>query len=1067
MSKKPQVKALVLGLMLGLASAQLAFAQSTTSSAVNGRVTDPEGRPVAGAVVEIVHVPSGTRKTVNTDAQGRYSSAGLRVGGPFTISVIKEGFEGAKREQLSLPLGETKTFNFDLESEATDLEAVEVVATSGATVFDPNNMGATSNVSRDMIDSLPSISRSLEDFVRTDPRITQIDKGRGGISVAGQNNRYNSITIDGVPTNDPFGLNDNGLASLNQPISLDTIEQVSIGVSGFDVSQSDFTGANINAITKSGTNEFSGTVYYNFQDNDLISDNPSEFLGFTQQKTYGFTLGGPILQDNLFFFVSYEKFEQDLGAPSIGLLGGNAVTNLRFISPADVARVQQVARTVYNFDVGTVEIPPGVTNEDDKLLVKLDWNINDSHRLSVRYNETNGEVLRFRDLNSGNFSLSTQWDVDDRTTESWVANLYSDWSASFSTELSVSNTKYEAVRVIPVQAPDVRIRFGNGAEFLNFGPDQFSHDNRLETETQTAFFSANWFLGDHTIKFGADYKNDDIFNLFGRDLFGVYTFNSIDDFSAGRFSSYSRRAAQPGQPVESLAADWELANLGFFVQDTWFVSPNLNILYGLRVDTPDVKGRPTFNQTFATAYGFRNDTTIDGNEIVQPRFGFNYTFDTERPTQFRGGLGLFAGSAANAWLSNPFSSTGLNFIQLSATNSTGFSFNPNNQPVPPASVIEQVVDVVDPNFEQPTVWKSNLAFDHELPWMGLVASAELLWTNSENAIFYQHLNLGSPNGRLPDGRFHYFQNTLNTGTGACLTNPVSVSQNCNRFNRNRTFADVLLLTNTNKGDAQNLTLSLEKPMDDRNWSAKLAWTMGRAEEVNPGTSSQAASNWNSRQIFNHDDKAETANYEIKDRVVLTYTHRWYFFGDDLATKFSVFGEGRSGRPFSYVFANDANGDRISGNDLFFIPNEGQVQFTSNTSAQAIQQFFAYINNNEYLSSNRGSVAERNANTMNWVNSFDVRFSQEIPGIFKGKGEVFLDIINFGNFLNDDWGQIVEFPFPFGVRLANFAGVDPTTGRYIYSLPVDANGNFLPTQTEVRDNNAQSRWAAQIGVRYSF
>jgi hypothetical protein len=278
---------------------------------------------------------------------------------------------------------------------------------------------------------------------------------------------------------------------------------------------------------------------------------------------------------------------------------------------------------------------------------------------------------------------------------------------------------------------------------------------------------------------------------------------------------------------------------------------------------------------------------------------------------------------------------------------------------------------------------------------------------------------------------------------------------------------VLLLTNTNKGDAQNLTLSLEKPMDDMNWSAKLAWTMGRAEEVNPGTSSQAASNWNSRQIFNHDDKSETANYEIKDRVVLTYTHRWYFFGDDLATKFSVFGEGRAGRPFSYVFANDANGDRISGNDLFFIPNEGQVQFTSNTSAQAIQQFFAYINNNDYLSSNRGSVAERNANTMNWVNSFDVRFSQEIPGIFKGKGEVFLDILNFGNFLNDDWGQIVEFPFPFGVRLANFAGVDPTTGRYIYSLPVDANGNYLPTQTEVRDNNAQSRWAAQIGVRYSF
>lgn len=1058
MLKHPRMKALVVGVVMGLTGAQFAFAQSTTASNVTGRVIDAEGRPVAGAVVEITHVPSGTKRTVTTDAEGRYTSRGLRVGGPFTVTVTKEGFETETLEDLSFQLGITQTLNVTIIPEAAELAAVEVTGARINTVFDPANQGLSTSVMREQIDALPSIARSIEDYVRIDPRVTQYDKERGGVSAGGQNNRYNNITIDGVPTNDEFGLNDGGLPTTegSQPISIDTIEEISIGISSYDVAQSDFTGANINAVTRSGTNEFRGSVYTYYRNNDWVGDDQfnQPFRGFEDQLTVGGTFGGPIIQDRLFFFVSYERFKSDNPAPDVNFRIRNGVRQ-QIVADSDIQRILAAAQR-YGFSPGGLTID-GITNEDNKYLIKLDWNASESQRLSVRWNRTEQETLRTPNIGVNSISFSNYWYTQQFKFNSFVGHLYSDWSTNFSSEFSLSYSSYDSVPINRTLAPSVRVGVNNNADSVFFGTEQFRHANELLTDTITGYFAGNYFLGDHEIKFGVDFKRNDIFNLFLESFYGRYEATSVENFEAGRLSRYTLRFPAQGTDPGFAAADWALRNWGLFIQDTWNASPNLTINYGLRWDLPQTSDRPPLNSAFQTAFGLPNDGTVDGNGILQPRVGFNYTFNTERQMQLRGGVGLFAGSSPGVWLSNPFTNNGLTIRVLDVNNPTGIPITatlPTSVPNITGTPIRADVDLVDPNFEQPAVWKGTLAFDYELPWYGLVASAELLFTEAKNSIFYEHLNLGPGRGQLPDGRTFFWSSVAETG----FTNPASPTAG-RRNGNNPAFNDVLLLRTTNKGNARNATLSLEKPMEN-NWFAKLAYTYGEAEDPNPGTSSRAISNWNSRIIFNPNEEVSArSNYAIKDRFTAAFTYQHYFF-EGLATRFSAFWEARSGRPFSYVFLGDANGDNISGNDLFYVPSgPGDVFFRTPEQETA---FFRWLETNQYLNSRRGQVVERNASNMPWARSIDLRISQELPAFFDVKGTVFLDILNFGNLLDEDWGVIDEVGFPFGVPVARFAGV--RNGRYVYDYTFGEAG---PTLFQRRDARGQSRWQAQLGIRLAF
>ena len=465
----PRMRLVVSAIAFGLMSA-VALAQDT-STAVTGRVLDGEGAPVAGAVVEILHTPSGTRKLVTTDESGRYSSRGLRVGGGFVVSVSKDGMEAGKQDDVELRLGEVGTVNLIMgASEEATLGEVTVTAARVSDVFDSTKMGAATNVTREQIEALPSINRSIEDYVRLDPRLVQVDKDRGGISAAGQNNRYNNITIDGVSSNDEFGLNDSGFSSLGNPISIDAIEELNINVAGYDVSQGDSTGASINAVTKSGTNEFKGTVYGVYRKNNWVGDNEANqaFTGFNDEKTYGFTVGGPILQDRLFFFLAYEEFERSAPAPEVNRRLVNGVST-PIVSDADLAAIAARAQ-VLGFTLGQTRLSQ-LSTTDEKLIAKVDWNISDQHRASIRYGRTPGQSQRTPGISSTSVSTADHWFFDNVLNKNLTGQLYSDWTDSFSTEFSLSRNDYSSVPQNASFTPQVTVRVNGGADRVLFGTE--------------------------------------------------------------------------------------------------------------------------------------------------------------------------------------------------------------------------------------------------------------------------------------------------------------------------------------------------------------------------------------------------------------------------------------------------------------------------------------------------------------------------------------------------------------------------------------------------------------------
>jgi outer membrane receptor for ferrienterochelin and colicin len=1062
---------LSLGLALALATVTPAFAQQT-SAALGGVVTTEQGQPIAGAEVIIVHTPSGTTSRATTDASGRYNARGLRVGGPYTVTVIRDGFQSEVQENVYLVLGELSAVNVDLASaDVAELEAIQVIGTAGADVFSPEKMGAGTNVTRDQIEAFPSIERSLQDYARLDPRVVQTDKSRNEISVGGQNPRYNVIRIDGISTNDTFGLESNSLPTPRQPFSMDVIEEVAIDVANYDVTINGGTGGVINAVTKSGTNEFHGSVYGLWRDNSMVRDNEdgSDFSGFEDETTWGVTFGGPLIKDRLFFFFNYENYKMGAPGPAFGPVGSGA-SNIVGITQDDITRVRNIAAG-YGMDAGVFGGDMAADTTGEEYGFKLDWNISDAHRASFRFGTSDQSVANFPDFNSTNISLNTHAFQRDFGFDTYTVQLFSDWTDRFSTEAKVSFRDYSAVRTPTANTPEVAVRIGNN--FLNFGTEENTHVNVLETETWNAFFAGNLFLDSHTIKFGFDFEDNDIYNLFGRRTNGVYTFNSIDDFEAG-VPSFFQYFHPAGGNLDNMAAIWGMQNLGVFVQDTWNVNYNLTLTFGLRYDEPNVKDRPTYNAAAHTAFGYDNSSTIDGNGLLQPRFGFNYTFDSDRPTQLRGGIGLFQGAAANVWLSNPFTNTGFGYTDYRFSSGLSMPCNtpdgrcfvadPRGQLVLiPDSALggAQAIDFVDPDLGQPAVWKANIAFDHELPWHGLVVGAEVVVTNVKEAIYYQQLNLGAHTAVGQDGRLLYWNtNGLDPANWNQFGSNPSGSGVRSRTNANSAFTDAIIARSTDKGGSEQITLSLQKPFgNESDWSWMVAYTFTDADEVSPLTSSTSGSQWGNINTFHPNEEVEaTSAYEIRDRFTAAISWKHVFFGD-YATKVSLFYEGRSGKPFSYVFDNDANGDGRFGNDLLYIPaGPGDVLFGSPEEEAA---FWDYVNNNGYLSSHLGQVAGRNAVRGKWVNQFDVRISQELPGFFEGhKSEIWLDILNIGNMIDKDWGRIDEVAFPGSFGVVEYGGIDPVTGKYVYRFNT-------PDTSRIYDDRGISRWAVQIGFRYQF
>ena len=1112
---------LSLGLAIALAAAP-AFAQQTSAS-VGGRITSVDAAPVVGAQVTIVHTPSGTVSNAVTGADGRYTARGLRVGGPYTITIVKDGVTEV-REGVYLQLSETTSVDAMLGQDATTLAAVEVTGVAGGSeVFSATKMGSGTSVDERTIQSLPSTG-NIQDFIRLDPRVAFTDRASGSITAGGMNPRFNKITIDGVSASDTFGLEGNNMPTQRQPVSMEAIEAIDISLSSYDVTLAGAAGANINAVTKSGGNDFSGSVYGYYRDGEWFGEHPltgADFTEFTDERTAGMTFGGPLVQDKLFFFVNYEKYKR--GKPGPDLANTPLMRADGDFDAADLAEVQDIARTVWGIEPGETE-GSGDT-ELEEYAVKFDWNINDYHRANIRYSKL--EQVRVRPEGSGfsTVSLSSNWFDHEKSVESTVGQLFSSWSETLSTELKVSHRDYSAIRVTPTTAPAIQVYFDDNnastqptqGDFIRLGTERSSMGNALETKTWDYFGAATWTLGDHDVKFGAEYSDNEIYNYFLQDSWGNYSFYVPDiidpvtgavigrDYSNltnGYFFDYDLQyQTSPG----SVPARYSNRNLGLFVQDTWYVNSNLTLNFGLRADRPTTSPDPEFNAVMAGpqtidpntgrwtgGFGYDNTNTVNGDYIIQPRAGFNYTFDSERPTQLRGGIGLFQGDSPQVWISNAYQSTGLNYIAYSnyrhcdytgpvagTPNSTcldtDFNADGLNPTIPPSASANRNVNVIAPDFELPSVWKANLAFDHELPWYGMVVSAEVLMSEVKNGLFYRTLNVG-PGFTGPDGRTLYWNPDSplafgRTSSDPALTNPA-------RFGNNSFFGDVYLLENTNDGHSRQLTVSLAKPFTlESDWSWSFGYTYTNAEEVGALTSSTAGSGFGSQYGFSiNEPEATTARYEIKDRFSGSLNWGHAFFGD-YRTEVGLFYEGRSGRPYSYIFSGDANGDNRSFNDLFYVPEgPGDVlfgsisssgQFTADAAMEAA--FWEWLDTQDGLNRFRGTYAQENAFRAGWVNTFDLRFSQELPGFFKGhKSKLWVDIFNVGNLINDDWGHIVDYGFNGNQAAATLIGIHD--GQYVYGYrsgtSFGQNALAVPTDAD-QQTNGISQWSIQVGFKYEF
>lgn len=1043
------------------------FGQGSTTAAFNGTVLDKQGAPLPGATVVAIHLPTNTQYGTITRNDGSFDIPGLQPGGPYDVKVSFVGYKGAAQDSLYLRLGENIDLKFHMEEENVQLQEVRVVAKTDNT-FNASRTGAKTNVTREQMNELPSISRSLQDYTRLTPQA--IVTG-GGISIAGTNNRYNNFQIDGTVNNDVFGLSSsgtNGGQAGTQPISLDAIQELQVVIAPYDVRQGGFTGGGINAVTKSGTNKFSGTAYWFGNNQNFVGKTPTSDPNVTRKKLdsytdnqMGISIGGPIVKDKLFFFANAELAKKD--QPSTNNLGDGSSNFSKLLLDSIVNRIAQVAPG-YNtggYDAFTNTI------KSTKLFGRVDWNINANNRLTIRHSYVNAssDILSrsadfFRFNNNGYTFLSK--------TNSTVMELNSRISNNLSNELRVGYTTVRDKRdIMGDPFPFIEIKNIDGASnrTIDLGTERYSAANELDQNILTISDNFNYyynFLGKHTFTAGTHNEFFHFRNLFIRDNTGAYIYSSMNAFLNDLLpQEYSYSFSNPSTGSTKWAPKFNAYQLGFFAQDEWSVTNSLKFTYGVRIDVPVFPNKPSANTTFNadpnySQYGVATDQMPKAKVMWSPRIGFNWDVTGDRSTQLRGGAGIFTGRLPFVWLSNQFSNTGNEYVRYdfkgAANFPTGFQFrpDPNNQWVG-TSPLSSEIDVVDPHFKFPQSFRANLAVDQKLPY-GIKGTLEGIYTKKMNDIMYKDLTKNE------------------TGNLAGIDNRPTYTKIAGT-----PYTNVIYLTNTNKGYSYSITAMLNK---DFNFglSTMAAYTYGKSESVNDGTSSQAYSNWRYNYQYNGSNNPEMSYsaFDVRHRIVASVTYKKEYL-NKFATSVGLFYNGQSGANFSYVYNGDINGDGEYYNDLIFVPTDGQIdqmlangQFvttTSNTTAPAVQaaelkKFFA---DEPYLKNRRGEYSQRNGARVPFVHQFDLRIAQDFYLNVAGKKntlQVTLDIFNLANFLNKDWGRVYSAGYSYS--LMQYAGKQAVTNLPLYSFKqLGGNGHAW----QIDDFN--SRWRAQLGLRYIF
>jgi hypothetical protein len=1040
------------------------LAQGVTTATIIGSVMDTKGQALPGANVIAVHVPSGTTFGAASRSDGNFVIPNVRVGGPYTISVTFVGYKKEGRENIFLALAEVRRLDFKLVEEAVEVGAVQVVA-ERSQVFSEARTGASTNVSTEQIQSLPTIQRSIQDFARLSPQIVGTNIGQsentGGSRIGGKNARYNNIQVDGAILNDVFGLPESGTPggqANSQPISLDAIQEFQVSIAPYDVRQGGFTGGLINAITRSGTNQYHGSVYSFGRNQELVGGIPGATGG---SKTYltdfrdlqgGLRFAGPLIQNKLFFFVSGELRRRD-DPRDVGFRGSNSPVIFN-VPESDMVNIANITKNQYGYDPGTFGKYTGNT-EDNKIFARLDYNASSRHRLTLRHNFVDATFDRGVTRDNQSYSLTSQEFVFDNVQHSSVAELTSTFGNNLANEARLSYTRVRDKRTGTSDPfPQVRITVAPSSNVF-FGIERSSQANRLDQDIVEFTDNFTYFAKNHTFTLGTHNEFFAFENLFVQDFYGNYEFANIDSFRIGRPSRYRYSYLNPNNPNAQLTAKWDAYQLGFYAQDEWKARSNLNITLGVRVDVPIFADKPARNRTVeASFFNLRTDLIPDKNLLWSPRAGFNWDVSNNRTTQIRGGIGVFSGRSPGVWLSNQYSNTGLDFLRIDvSTRPPNFVADPFKQPRPGqpgvnlSPVATTVINVTDPNFKFPQVFRANVAADRQLPF-GLAGTLELIYTENINDILYQDRNIAQATTPLFafDGR-PLFSRRVNS------TN----------------FTNVLVLKNTNKGSQYFATAQLQKLLGQgilRDLFGMVAYTYGRARDVNSGTSSVAFSNWQNNLVPGdpNNPPLTTSNWEIRHRIVGSLSYRFSVV-QKFGTTVSLFYEGRSGRPFSYTYNGDANSDGSSLNDLVYVPKdandiilEPNSASDTRTPADIWAELDAFIKADEALNGQRGKIFTRNSAREPWVNQLDLRIAQAIPTISSHNVELTLDILNVLNLVNSDWGKQEYAPFP-GYQLLAFRRYDTATGKLV--------ARFTKPVTKFNTDNLLSRWAAQLGIRYSF
>jgi len=1054
MKNKPRILlGFVLVWVLVAGAPQPAPAQTVTTGTLTGVVLDAQKAVVPGANVVAVHVPTGTTYEAITQADGHFSMLAVRVGGPYMVKATMSGFKTEEQSGIQVGLGETRQVDFALQV-ASIAETVTVVAEGQA--IDVARAGTAANVSQVSIEAMPTISRSINDFARLSPYFNTNTDSAGGsdmISVAGRNNRYNNMQIDGAVNNDVFGLASTGTPggqTGTQPVSLDAIQEIQLVVSPYDVRQGGFSGGGINAVTKSGTNSFHGTGYYYMRNQDWVRGipgivtvaNPSPattWVGPFSDKQVGFAVGGPVVKNKLFFFTNLDWARKTTPTG----FSADGSSGQKFPDGDLIPQVTSIAKSKYNYDPGALT-EFGRPNNSNKIFARGDYNISPRHQLTVRTNYVDALAYVGYPTNSYYSMPDHFYDMTDKMLSN-VAQLNSTIGASVFNELRVTYQRERNNRGgMPGNPlfPEVRVDFPSG-NYVTFGTEYSSHANKLNQDIVELTDDVTFVKGSHSFSFGTHNEFYRFYNLFIQNLYGAYRFSSIANFQAGLAQQYSHNYSATSNPLE--AARFPVHQFGFYAGDKWRIRHNLMLTYGLRVDLPRFPEDPHANPVSVKDFGYATDV-VPAPTMWSPRFGFNWDLSggSGRRSQLRGGFGLFTGRTPYVWLSNQYGNTGVDFTALSvsysATNKVPFEPDPNKQPttITGGATGRQTINVIDPAYKFPSIVRTNLAYDHDLGW-GFVGTGELVYSWNVKEIFYQNLNY-IPASTLPDGRNVYkkFDSNLN---------------------------DVMLLTNTGQGKSWSLSYKVERPFRNRLFLSG-SYLLNRAYSRNDGTSSVARSNWSGTPIGTDTNNPPLTHsrYEVGSRVNLAATVPIKLF-KGLRSAASIFYNGQSGFPYSLIFNGDPNADGVTNNDLMYIPSSSdQVVAYSSTTGQTAtwDQLNAFLNStnaNDY----RGKIIPRMSAHAQWINQLDFRYAISIPTFRETKAEVTIDVFNLMNFFNNNWGWQNFGAFP-GISSIGYGGIDAASGKMKYNLSTINSSTFQGAFTR---DDLRSRAQAQIGIRWRF